>query len=712
MRRAPLVGRLRAEGHTITITGNLAARLGAVGALSAASLLVARTGGPAAVGTLALLRVLPWFVGLLLSGGLYGAAPYFLSGPGRAEPRYRTTLPAMAVVAGAVGAGIWVAAAPLFGPRLLPELSRPLVVAAGAAVLTQCLETTAKTCSQGFDDLAGSNRIIVLEEALFVPIYGLAAAAGASSYFAMIVALPLGDVLTGSSGWARLWRRGYFHGAGRPSPRLARAIAGYGTRAELNSITQLLNGRLDFVIVNILVGPAALGIYAVASRAAELLRLPSLAINYVLYPAYARLGRDRAAAQARRAARRTWWVPAALAAPVAIGAPVMLPLVYGNAFSAAVAPTWILLAGLAGGSVNAVMTAYFSGTGRPGLTSLAQAAGLAVTVALDLALIPRIGIIGAATASAFAYLTTTAVLVACFGATDRALRPGAQQLPETEQFVVPEPIKVAAPAIPNVFAPAYALGEPSYGSYPTYPTYPTDPGGTVMKILTIAAHPDDETLGAGGTMARLAAGAHEVRVCILTDGVTARHGHVERQKECAIKACDALGVSDVVFCGLPDQRLDSLPLLEVIIPIEKYIEEFRPDLVFTHYKEDANQDHRVAFAATLVATRPSPGSSVSTVLCYETASSTEWAPPFTGSVFSPNLYVDISRTLELKLAALREYEQTFSGEMRPFPHPRSYQALAAQSQQNGARAGVMAAEAFMLVRHVYRGGLNGHVLPA
>jgi O-antigen/teichoic acid export membrane protein len=414
MSRAALAERFQFGGHTIKITGNLAARLGAIAALSAASLLVARTGGAAAVGTLALLRVLPWFTGLLLSCGLYGAAPYFLAGPGRTEPRYRATLPAMAVAAGTIGTVLWMVTAPLFGPRFLPELSRPLLLAAGIAVLTQCLETTAKTCSQGLDDLNGSNRIIVLEELVFVPLYGIAIAAGASPYLAMVVALPLGDVLSGGSGWIRLRRRGYFRGTGRPSPRLARDVVSYGTRAELNSVTLLLNGRLDFIMVTYFVGPGALGIYAVASRTAELLRLPSLAINYVLYPAYARLGAAAAVVEARAAIRRTWWVPAALAVPVAAAAPVALPLLYGHAFRAAVVPTWILLAGMAGGSVYGVLSAFLSGIGRPGLTSIAQAAGLLVTLALDLALIPHLAIAGAAIASTFAYLTTACVLVACF----------------------------------------------------------------------------------------------------------------------------------------------------------------------------------------------------------------------------------------------------------------------------------------------------------
>jgi N-acetylglucosamine malate deacetylase 1 len=228
-----------------------------------------------------------------------------------------------------------------------------------------------------------------------------------------------------------------------------------------------------------------------------------------------------------------------------------------------------------------------------------------------------------------------------------------------------------------------------------------------VRFLTVAAHPDDETLGVGGTMARLAAVGHDVWVCILTDGVTARHRHVEQQKECAMRAADVLGVANIVFCGLPDQRLDSLPLLDVITPIEKCIGELQPDVVFTHFNQDANQDHRTVFQASLVATRPVEGTSVRSLFCYETASSTEWAPPFAGSVFSPNVFVDISSTLPAKLEAMRSYERTYSGEMRPYPHPRSYEALEASAKRRGAAAGVHAAESFMLVRQVHReGGLG------
>jgi LmbE family N-acetylglucosaminyl deacetylase len=228
-----------------------------------------------------------------------------------------------------------------------------------------------------------------------------------------------------------------------------------------------------------------------------------------------------------------------------------------------------------------------------------------------------------------------------------------------------------------------------------------------MRILTVAAHPDDETLGAGGTMARLASQGHEIWVCILTDGVTARHHHIDQQLECAIRAGDVLGVSKVVFCGLPDQLLDGMPLLDVITPIEKCMAEFEPQVVFTHFNQDANQDHRVAFQATLVATRPVEWSSVERLLCYETASSTEWAPPFPGTVFAPNVYVDITSTLPVKLEAMRQYEATFAGEVQPYPHPRSYEAITVYARRHGVAAGVGAAEPFMLVRHVVRSQPNG-----
>jgi LmbE family N-acetylglucosaminyl deacetylase len=220
------------------------------------------------------------------------------------------------------------------------------------------------------------------------------------------------------------------------------------------------------------------------------------------------------------------------------------------------------------------------------------------------------------------------------------------------------------------------------------------------RVLVVAAHPDDETLGAGGTIARHVENGDEVWVCLVSDGVGARHEHAELQRRCAEKACGVLGVQQVRFCGLPDQGLDGLPLLDLIRPIEDCIEEFRPSVVYTHFMEDVNQDHRCVFRAVMVATRPVGDTTVRRVLCFETPSSTEWAPPFPGNVFSPSVFVDVSATLKHKIDALTAYEHTYMNEVHPYPHPRSYKAVRIYAQRHGIAVGMLAAEPFMLVRQL------------
>jgi LmbE family N-acetylglucosaminyl deacetylase len=218
------------------------------------------------------------------------------------------------------------------------------------------------------------------------------------------------------------------------------------------------------------------------------------------------------------------------------------------------------------------------------------------------------------------------------------------------------------------------------------------------RVLVVAAHPDDETLGAGGTIARHTSAGDEVWVCLLSEGASSRHDEVELQKSCAERACEVLGVHKVVFLDFPDQRLDTISLIDIIRPIESCIESLQPDLVYTHFMEDANQDHRIAYRATLVATRPVPGFSVKQLLCFETPSSTEWAAPFPGSVFAPNVYVDITETLPTKLEAMSKYADTHVSEVREFPHPRSLEALEVYAKRHGVKVGRPAAEPFMLVR--------------
>lgn len=434
------------------VASNLAARVAALAALTAASVLVARTAGAAGVGLLVMLRLVPWLVGLLATGGLYGAAPYFLAERERQrrqglrpaqDGQVTATLTAIAVGAGTAGTVLWLLAAAPLRAHVFPTLSVGLVALAGCSVLSQVLETTAKACSQGTGDLRGANRVIVLEEALFLPGYVALVAAGASEPAAMVVALLLGDLLDATQAWVRLARRGFFRPGAAPSWRHARRIAAYGVRAQAGSIALLLNARLDFALVTALAGPATLGVYAVASRYAELLRLPALALNYVLYPQYARQG-QASAADARQVLRRTAWLPAAAAVPMALAAPLLLPAVYGPAFADAVVPAWILLAGLAGGGVTGVILAWLSGTGRPGLGSAAIAAGLVVTLVLDVALIPGYGEVGAAVASTVAYLAAAAVLALMFRSLSRDPQ-GPDAAPEGTRLPQPRPTPVGEP---------------------------------------------------------------------------------------------------------------------------------------------------------------------------------------------------------------------------------------------------------------------------
>jgi O-antigen/teichoic acid export membrane protein len=404
----------------MTLAGNVAARVAALASVFAATLLLAWDGGPAAVGVYALLHVLPGLVGTIASCGLAVAVPYFLAGPRGRDRRLPATLVAMAAGGGVVGGVLWAAASPLFAGPLFGELSPWLVATAGTAVLTRLVVTTAKACSQGGGDLPGANRVIVGEEVMFLPAYGVMSAAGLEGGAAVIFALLAADAATAVPAWSRLVRRGFFAGAGRPSRRLARDVAAYGLRAQVGGLIAQLNLRLDFVILTALTGPAVLGVYAVASKFAELLRVVTMALTYVLYPAYARAGRARAAAGARRAIPRAGLLTAGAAVVLWLGAGAMIPAVYGAAFHDAVIPARIILLGLALEGVAAVITAFLYGAGRPGLNSWAMAAGLAVTVALDLVLIPLYGEIGAAIASAAAYTTASLALLWMFSRVGRA----------------------------------------------------------------------------------------------------------------------------------------------------------------------------------------------------------------------------------------------------------------------------------------------------
>lgn len=411
--RGPLAGGV---GALLT---NVVARCAALASTFAATLLLARNGGAAVVGIYALLHVLPGLAGTLLSAGLPVAVPYFLAGPERRNRTLPLTIVAIAATGGVVGTVLWIALAPVFGPRLFPDLSLPLVMLAGLAVLTRLVVTTAKSSSQGTHDLHGANRVIFMEEFMFLPAYALVRGVGLSDYGAVIGAFLVADTATSTLAWARLVRRGFFRGAARPSLPLARALTSYGLRAQVGGLMTQLNLRLDFIILSVLAGPAVLGVYAVASKFAELVKIFGMALTYVLYPRFARSGLKQAIADARKLIPRAALVTASAAALLWIACGFAIPAFYGSAFDGAVTPARIILLGLVLEGVAGVITAFFYGVGRPGLNSTAMAAGLAATAVLDLLLIPPFESVGAAVASAVAYTLATLFLLAFFWRTVR-----------------------------------------------------------------------------------------------------------------------------------------------------------------------------------------------------------------------------------------------------------------------------------------------------
>jgi N-acetylglucosamine malate deacetylase 1 len=226
------------------------------------------------------------------------------------------------------------------------------------------------------------------------------------------------------------------------------------------------------------------------------------------------------------------------------------------------------------------------------------------------------------------------------------------------------------------------------------------------RVLVIAAHPDDEILGCGGTAARLVAEGHEVHFAILGEGVTSRHanrteanaGQLAALHQQARVAAAKVGVKNVTLHGLPDNRLDTVPLLDVVKIVENLIEEYRPEVIYTHHGGDLNVDHGVVHRAVLTATRPTAGHSVRDVYAFEVPSSTEWVFQRIEPAFRPNVFVEITRTIDAKIAAMESYES----ERRKFPHPRSPEALRAIATRWGSVAGCAAAEAFELVRSIRR----------
>lgn len=222
------------------------------------------------------------------------------------------------------------------------------------------------------------------------------------------------------------------------------------------------------------------------------------------------------------------------------------------------------------------------------------------------------------------------------------------------------------------------------------------------NVLVVVAHPDDEVLGCGATIAQHAALGDRVYLIVMTDGVSARSGVAEADQTLRSNALklsnNILGVSKVTCFDFPDNQMDSVPLLTLVQTLELEIMKFRPHIIYTHFHGDLNIDHQRTHNAVITACRPLPDSSVSEIYGFEVLSATEWSPS-QDRTFSPTVFIDIKNYLPLKLSALEAY----AAEMRSAPHSRSIRHAEILARHRGYSVGLEAAEALVTYRVIKKG---------
>lgn len=216
-----------------------------------------------------------------------------------------------------------------------------------------------------------------------------------------------------------------------------------------------------------------------------------------------------------------------------------------------------------------------------------------------------------------------------------------------------------------------------------------------MKIMVLASHPDDEVLGAGGTIAKHTAEGDDVYLCIMTKAYTPEWSEKfikSRSKEIE-KSKKILGIKKVYFLDYPTVKLDTIPQKELNDSISSVVNEVQPEIAYIPHKGDLNKDHRIVFEASLVALRPLH-SKIKRILSYETLSETEWGENI--EPFTPNFFIDITKTMNKKIEAIKAY----MSELKPYPHPRSLEIIEALAKKRGSEVGVNLAESFMLIREI------------
>lgn len=229
------------------------------------------------------------------------------------------------------------------------------------------------------------------------------------------------------------------------------------------------------------------------------------------------------------------------------------------------------------------------------------------------------------------------------------------------------------------------------------------------NVLVVAAHPDDEYLGCGGTLLRHVKNGDRVHILILAEGLTSRDQHrdLDRRRgelhalhKSSQMAADLLGAESLKISAFPDNRMDGVDLLDVVKCVEEQIELLAPDIIYTHHAGDVNIDHLITHKAVVTAARSLPTSRVDRLIFFETVSSTEWQMPYAKDAFLPNWFVQIDEFIDKKIALLRCY----AGEMKEYPHPRSYEGIEHLARYRGQTIGVKYAEAFSLGRNILREG--------
>jgi O-antigen/teichoic acid export membrane protein len=401
----------------------VAARFVVTGAAAISALVVATTLGAKGAGTFAQVRVLPHVIAALLGAGITIANPYLIGARRYSVQAIVETSVAIGLLLSALGFAAWMACAHLLDAHIFTELSRSAVVAVGVGIPLQLLCNYLNSVQQGLQTFKGANAVLCLEEiaslALVLPLlFGIGG-------MPLVVAASVGGSAAGCLGAiVLLWRQGL-----RPWPRLHRAIAGeamrLGVKGHVGRVANMLNWRLDLMILSALASVEVVGCYAVASKVAEFFRPLSASLTFVLRPLIASLPVAEARARGVFLYRRVFAINLGAIVVMAIAGGPLILHVFGAEFAPAVPAFHILLIGLAAHGADGVLNGYNVGIGKPEFNTYTALAGLVVTVIGDLALIPQYSLAGAAIASSAAYtvkaVTLTAIFLATSGITLRQL---------------------------------------------------------------------------------------------------------------------------------------------------------------------------------------------------------------------------------------------------------------------------------------------------